>query len=441
MENEWLGSRESRKRSLAEMSQSHTRISSSPELFRESTSNLGNSSRIAPPNAATSSLRERPRRRSPNANNNPGQSSLRSRRAGGHTQPAGEVGAMEASSRRHRPVVNSENVIDLTSDQDDDPSPPVRSFPATARMSGPSRSHNTPSPSPSGSPFLVGRNSTHNRNHTTSRPPPRLGRSEARLEQFVDLTGDDDDDEDDTIIITHSRERSVPLPLPPRAAPPLPPMHARLGVFERLQRQRTGRATPPGYPPAHFGANPMEPQRPPPAGPNGERTFGGLRNMYDNGAGIIMDVHNFLGFGGRDVGVHLFADFPAMPNGMDYGRVALQENKPEHVAPPAAPTGFTRSPTESDTAICPSCEEELIHRKDGEEPVAKKSRGAPSKKDREEHPFWVVKDCGHVFCNKCFQNRTNDKISSFRGAKTVLCAVDECESIVKNKDRWVGIFL
>ncbi|TGO53781.1 hypothetical protein BCON_0118g00360 [Botryotinia convoluta] len=438
MENEWLGSRESRKRSLAEMSQSHPRISSSPELFRESTSNLSNSSsRIAPPNVATSPLRERPRRRSPNPNNNSGQSSLRSRRAGGHTQLAGEAGIMEASSRRHRPVVNSENVIDLTSDQDDDPSPPVRSNPAAVRMAA-NRRHNTPSPSPSGSPFPVGRMSAHNRNPTASRPPPRLGRSEARLEQFVDLTGDDDDDEDDTIIITHSRERSIPLP--PRA-PPLPPMHARLGVFERLQRQRNGRATPPGYVAGHFGGSPISPQRPTPAGANGELAFGGLRNMYDNGAGIIMDVHNFLGFGGRDVGVHLFADFPAMPNGMDYGRVALQENKPEHVAPPTVPAGFTRSPTESDTAICPSCEEELIHRKDGEEPVAKKSRGAPSKKDREEHPFWVVKDCGHVFCNKCFQNRTNDKISSFRGAKTVLCAVDECESIVKNKDRWVGIFL
>ncbi|KAF7909945.1 uncharacterized protein EAF01_003663 [Botrytis porri] len=436
MENEWLGSRESRKRSLAEMSQSHPRISSSPELFRESTSNLGNSSsRIAPPNVATSSLRERPRRRSPNPNNNSSQSSLRSRRAGGHTQLAGEAGTMEASTRR--PVVNSENVIDLTSDQDDDPSPPVRFRPGAARMAA-NRRNNTPSPSPSGSPFSAGRVSAHNRNLTASRPPPRLGRSEARLEQFVDLTGDDDD-EDDTIIITHSRERSVPLA--PRA-PPLPPMHhARLGVFERLQRQRNGRATPPGYVPGHYGGNPLSPQRPTPAGPNGELAFGGLRNMYDNGAGIIMGVHNFLGFGGRDVGVHLFADFPAMPNGMDYGRVALQENKPEHVAPPAVPAGFTRSPTESDTAICPSCEEELIHRKDGEEPVAKKSRGAPSKKDREEHPFWVVKDCGHVFCNKCFQNRTNDKISSFRGAKTVLCAVDECESIVRNKDRWVGIFL
>ncbi|TGO18257.1 hypothetical protein BTUL_0011g00630 [Botrytis tulipae] len=440
MENEWLGSRESRKRSLAEMSQSHPRISSSPELFRESTSsNLGNSSsRIAPPNVATSPLRERQRRRSPNPNNNSGQSSLRSRRAGGHTQPVGEVGTMEASSRRHRPVVNSENVIDLTSDQDDDPSPQARINPAAVRRAANSRRHNTPSPSPSGSPFPAGRMSAHNRNPTASRPPPRLGRSEARLEQFVDLTGDDDDDEDDTIIITHSRERSVPLP--PRALP-LPPIHARLGVFERLQRQRNGRATPPGFVAGHYGGNPMSPQRPTPAGPNGELAFGGLRNMYDNGAGIIMDVQNFLGFRGRDVGVHLFADFPAMPNGMDYGRVALQENKPEHVAPPAVPAGFTRSPTESDTAICPSCEEELIHKKDGEEPVAKKSRGAPSKKDREEHPFWVVKDCGHVFCNKCFQNRTNDKISSFRGAKTVLCAVDECESIVKNKDRWVGIFL
>jgi hypothetical protein len=86
----------------------------------------------------------------------------------------------------------------------------------------------------------------------------------------------------------------------------------------------------------------------------------------------------------------------AMPGFMNYGQHAFVERKPQHVAPPPAKAGFTRSPEESQTIICPSCEEELIHKKDEEQPVAKKGGKAPSKKDREEHPFWVLKECGHV---------------------------------------------
>lgn len=262
---------------------------------------------------------------------------------------------MEAN-RQSPPQRRSGIVIDLTSDQEDAPSSPARPRRA-ARMTAP-----------------------------TPRPPPSLGRSEARLGQVVDLTADDDD-EDDTIVITHSRERSIPPP--PRARPQLPQF--QMG-------QPGGRATPPGVR-GYANANQMDPPRPPPVR-YFEQVHGGLRDYLQNGADVI--IHNFMGFerhrgAGDHVAVGFFGDFPAMPNGMDYGRVALQEHKPEHVAPPPAEDGFTRSPTENDTAICPSCEEELIHRKDsGDEPPAKKSRVAPSKKDREEHPFWVVKDCGHV---------------------------------------------
>jgi hypothetical protein len=70
--------------------------------------------------------------------------------------------------------------------------------------------------------------------------------------------------------------------------------------------------------------------------------------------------------------------------------------KPDHVPPEPAKDGFTRSPTEKDVVICPSCEEELVHDKDPEEPVVKKGGKAPTRKEREEHPFWVVKACGHV---------------------------------------------
>jgi hypothetical protein len=72
------------------------------------------------------------------------------------------------------------------------------------------------------------------------------------------------------------------------------------------------------------------------------------------------------------------------------------QGRPEHVPPPAAKAGFTRSPTEEDVVICPSCEEELIHDKEPDEPAVKKGGKAPTRKEREEHPFWVVKSCGHV---------------------------------------------
>ncbi|ESZ95261.1 hypothetical protein SBOR_4373 [Sclerotinia borealis F-4128] len=416
MENEWSRTRESRKRSLTEMSQSHLRPpSSSPVMFRERPSNFGSSSSRIPSFTSHTAtiLNSHERRRTSHPHNPSGQSNLTSQSL--RASPEMEANSRPAPIQRPPIQRRSEFVIDLTSDQDDAPSP----------QAPPRRA---------------------NRMHASPRPPPRLGRSEARLEQVVDLTADDDDD----TIVTFARERSVPLPS--SRAQRLPAVPLQFGILNRMGEQP---ARPPGGrdTPHHLrgGYGTVRESPIPPPG----RAIGGLRAYYENGADIIMDIHDFMGLGranlGVDdhVGVHLYGgDFPAMPNGMDYGRVALQEHKPEHVAPLPVKDGFTRSPTESDIAICPSCEEELIHRKDGEEPMAKKPRAAPSRKDREEHPFWVVKDCGHVFCNKCFQNRSNDKISSFRsgiphyrGPKNILCSVEDCQSHVKNKDRWVGIFL
>jgi hypothetical protein len=89
-----------------------------------------------------------------------------------------------------------------------------------------------------------------------------------------------------------------------------------------------------------------------------------------------------------------------MPN-LDYNQHPFarprQAPKPQHQSPPAAQEGFTRSPTEDDIVICPACQKELVAKKGENEPPLKKPGGkAPNKKDREEHPFWVVKECGHV---------------------------------------------
>jgi hypothetical protein len=91
-----------------------------------------------------------------------------------------------------------------------------------------------------------------------------------------------------------------------------------------------------------------------------------------------------------------FNNAQAMPGMMDYQRGAFADQKPDHIPPLPAKEGFTRSPTENDVVICPSCEEELVHKKDTEDPVVKKGGKAPTRKEREEHPFWVVRECGHV---------------------------------------------
>ena len=69
--------------------------------------------------------------------------------------------------------------------------------------------------------------------------------------------------------------------------------------------------------------------------------------------------------------------------------------KPPHVPPPAAREGFTRNTGEDVVAVCASCEEELKYDPEAADgsPPAKRAR---TKKDREEHHFWAVPECGHV---------------------------------------------
>lgn len=155
----------------------------------------------------------------------------------------------------------------------------------------------------------------------------------------------------------------------------------------------------------------------------------------------------------------------AMPNGLNYQNAAFAPQQPEYIPPPPAQEGFTRSLTgdPDQMIICPCCEEELVQNNEVEEPIVKKSGKPPTKKEREEHPFWVVKECGHVglsaqplntgtndvqvFCNKCFQDRAKHGFSDqpkpggSKRAKAVVCAVEDCTSDVKSKDKWVGVFM
>lgn len=204
-----------------------------------------------------------------------------------------------------------------------------------------------------------------------SQRPPHLGRSDAqRLADIIDLTEDDAE-----IQITGARHRELPLPRPD-VARPAPHVH--------LQRRDS--------PHIFFGLGHGSQSQ----SPNLNRDFpaaGGFGVMVGAIAGRVHvhgadqgDIAHFL--------QHVQAQ--AMPGQMDYRHPAFADRKPDHVPPGPAKSGFTRSPTEGDTIICPSCEQELVHNKDIDEPVLKKNGKAPTKKEREEHPFWVVKECGHV---------------------------------------------
>jgi len=46
--------------------------------------------------------------------------------------------------------------------------------------------------------------------------------------------------------------------------------------------------------------------------------------------------------------------------------------------------------------ICPSCDKELAYDPDEERPETPASKRPKNRKDREEHHFWAVKECGHV---------------------------------------------
>ena len=72
------------------------------------------------------------------------------------------------------------------------------------------------------------------------------------------------------------------------------------------------------------------------------------------------------------------------------------EPKPPFIPPPQARPGFGRDTAEDVAFVCPSCEEELKYDPDAEQAKARPAKKARNRKDREEHHFWAVKECGHV---------------------------------------------
>jgi len=141
-----------------------------------------------------------------------------------------------------------------------------------------------------------------------------------------------------------------------------------------------------------------------------------------------------------------------IPN-LDYrvnGNNAGAAPKPDHVPPPPAREGFSRDTGNADdVAICPSCEQELKYDPDaGNEDVMRPAKKPRTRKDQEEHYFWALKDCGHVYCKDCYENRrvgSKNSAVHFRrdpeNARKNLCAVEGCATEANNKSNWVGLFL
>ncbi|KAI0127301.1 hypothetical protein BJ170DRAFT_368624 [Xylariales sp. AK1849] len=122
--------------------------------------------------------------------------------------------------------------------------------------------------------------------------------------------------------------------------------------------------------------------------------------------------------------------------------------KPVHEPPATARDGFTRDTGEEQVLVCPSCDNELAYDPDDEDDNGPPTKKARTKKDKAEHHFWAVKECGHVYCRRCYDNRKPTAKSprvgfmpSLENPKKIICAVDGCQSDVSNKTAWVGLFL
>ncbi|PVH97532.1 hypothetical protein DM02DRAFT_80559 [Periconia macrospinosa] len=125
---------------------------------------------------------------------------------------------------------------------------------------------------------------------------------------------------------------------------------------------------------------------------------------------------------------------------MHYGAVAFNlgfphdepsSPEPTYDAPPEAPAGFTRSPQEEDSLICPNCEEELCV---GD--------------NEQKKQVWIVKQCGHVYCGECTTHRWVSK-STAKGKERQSgtrkpfkeCVVDGCNKKVSSHKAMIQVFL
>ncbi|KAJ4409989.1 hypothetical protein N0V82_009357 [Gnomoniopsis sp. IMI 355080] len=181
--------------------------------------------------------------------------------------------------------------------------------------------------------------------------------------------------------------------------------------------------------------------------------------------GMPRGIANEIAIIGRDPGLAMNPN-PLADNPPDFNYQANgfggrpPPPKPEFEAPPPARPGFTRNTgVDPETGeeleiVCASCDNELKY-DDEEDDGPRPAKRPRNKKDREEHHFWAVKACGHVYCKSCYDNRKKTKGKDYaeldmhfrveqsataKSAK-IFCAVDNCESDVTQNNSWVGIFM
>lgn len=243
--------------------------------------------------------------------------------------------------------------------------------------------------------------------------PPGLDRSDAiALEDIIDLTNDVIDDELEIIDARRIPEPQSALQASNRHRQ-LPQPQARLG-------HRQPRDDSPSMFVSRDDPRPIPRERE----QHHHRHYIHHDNPFDRLVGLAGHVAGLLGHRVPDqapVHLYLYGGDQQMPN-LDYQAQAFvrqrQPPKPPHQAPPPARPGFTRSPTEDDVVVCPACGNELIAIKAGDDgPPIKKPHGkSPNKKEREEHHFWVVKECGHVSISNKFHSR--DSSNKYRSTAT-----------------------
>lgn len=297
----------------------------------------------------------------------------------------------------------SQTVIDLTEDSDEMPSPPV--------------------------------------NLIRAQRPPRLGRDDILGGGLIDLTDDSAYQSESDLELVGVSQRQPAPPTPPGAQHS---RHRPLNHRARFDHRRPASLAPP------------QPERPAPAPPGLFLPHGPddpYRPILRDLQGIPHHLHRMMA---AIPGIGTLSSGRAIP-GMNYGAVAFALGPPaqslqktSHVPPKPAESGFSRSPAElkeDEIMICPACEEELVQHP-VKVPSTTNSRGkALSSKERAEHPFWVVRKCGHVFCNKCYQDRKNkDGDSNFylpgqpKKDTNLVCPVEDCTSTVAKPGEWIGVF-
>ncbi|KAL2123692.1 hypothetical protein VTJ04DRAFT_57 [Mycothermus thermophilus] len=367
--------------------------------------------------------------------NMPQNAESRRRARRGHARFADELVEMEVQPVRagSRAPANSRpqqpEVIDLTVDSDQDDEPQI--------LQG-------PRPSGAGQAAASGRNPRRQ----SSRPQrtPSLARSDGSIlgntGNVIDLTLDDSSD-----------GPPQPIPLPRRE-----PVHLH---NRRAYREQGGRFRPS----PHDNRQPHNPQP-----DNQNQPHGGFVSPFARFAGLLSGfdlVRQFGGFGRNHpdleiqflghLGINNNLENPIADNipNLNY-HVPVQvpppmAPKPPHQPPPAPRDGFTRNTGDPDMVIvCPGCDKELKYdpelKQEGGRPRAQKK--ARNRKEFEEHHFWALKECGHVYCKDCYEGRKyptktpNFKRKQDQTRKTTChCAVDGCDSEVSTKSNWVGLFV